>query len=140
MFQYTYSVIAIAGIGLIQNANHAFEWIMGSETMMEYYQRMLLSESETKKEDLEVPVLTIISLGGNDYNHQNGNVPSQEETSQGFARFISEKIGLNDENPKLGHSGPEKLKNPGQKKLMKSYKSISRKHFLNRVFNIFHEI
>ena len=116
VFQYTYSVIAIAGIGLIQNANHAFEWIMGSETMMEYYQRMLLSESETKKEDLDVPVLTIISLGGNDYNHQNGNVPSQEETSQGFARFISEKIGLNDENPKLGTTvGQKNLKNPGQK-------------------------
>ena len=38
------SVIAIAGIGLIQNANHAFEWIMGAETMMEYYQRMLLRD------------------------------------------------------------------------------------------------
>merc|ERR1719189_3159042 len=70
--------------------------------MMEYYQRMLLSENETKKEELDVPVLTIISLGGNDYNHQNGKVPSQEETSQGFARFISEKIGLNNENPNLG--------------------------------------
>ena len=60
------------------------------------------SENETKKEELNVPVLTIISLGGNDYNHQNGKVPSQEETSQGFARFISEKIGLNNENPNLG--------------------------------------
>ena len=59
------------------------------------------SENETKKEELNVPVLTIISLGGNDYNHQNGKVPSQEETSQGFARFISEKIGLNNENPNL---------------------------------------
>ena len=46
-FQYSYSVIAIAGIGLIQNANHAYEWIMGAETMMDYYDRILLSESDT---------------------------------------------------------------------------------------------
>ena len=42
-----FSVIAIAGIGLIQNANHDFEWVMGSETMMDYYPRVLLSQSET---------------------------------------------------------------------------------------------
>ena len=82
---YSYSVIAIAGIGLIQNANHDFEWVMGSKTMMDYYPRILLSQNEviidTNQEIL--PTLTIISLGGNDYNHQNGNVPSQEEFTQG---------------------------------------------------------
>ena len=82
---YSYSVIAIAGIGLIQNANHDFEWVMGSETMMDYYPRILLSQNEVTTDTNQeiLPTLTIISLGGNDYNHQNGNVPSQEEFTQG---------------------------------------------------------
>ena len=82
---YSYSVIAIAGIGLIQNANHDFEWVMGSETMMNYYPRILLSQNEVTMDTNQeiLPTLTIISLGGNDYNHQNGNVPSQEEFTRG---------------------------------------------------------
>ena len=82
---YSYSVIAIAGIGLIQNANHDFEWVMGSETMMDYYPRILLSQNEVTTDTNQeiLPTLTIISLGGNDYNHQNGDVPSQEEFTQG---------------------------------------------------------
>jgi hypothetical protein len=82
---YSYSVIAIAGIGLIQNANHDFEWVMGPETMMDYYPRILLSQNEVSMDTNQeiLPTLTIISLGGNDYNHQNGYVPSQEEFTQG---------------------------------------------------------
>ena len=45
-----------------------------------------------------VPVLSIISLGGNDYNHQNNDVPSQEEFSRGMEKFLDEKIGLNGHN------------------------------------------
>ena len=93
---YSYSVIAIAGIGLLQNANHAFEWIMGPGTMLDYYNKKLLSEPESfittgSEED---PVLTIVSLGGNDYNHQNGDVPTQEEFSQGMANFLMEKVWI----------------------------------------------
>ena len=88
---YSFSVIAIAGIGLIQNANHDFEWVMGSETMMDYYPRILLSQNEVTTDTNQeiLPTLTIISLGGNDYNHQNGNVPSQEEFTQGKIIKIS---------------------------------------------------
>ena len=47
--------------------------------------RILLSQNEVTTDTNQeiLPTLTIISLGGNDYNHQNGNVPSQEEFTRG---------------------------------------------------------
>ena len=105
---YTYSVIASAGIGLIQNVDHSHEWMMGSETMMDYYSRTLMSENHSSIldiiQDLSLPkvsTLAVISLGGNDYNHQGNKVPSQEEFSNAFAKFLDEKVGLNEKNPNV---------------------------------------
>ena len=90
--KYFYSVIAIAGIGLVQNANAAQEWIMGPKTMMDFYNRTLMSQSGYLFQTGTIPTLTIVSLGGNDYNHQNGNVPTQEEFSLGIFTFLTEKV------------------------------------------------
>ena len=35
-----------------------------------------------------IPDLVVISLGGNDYNHQGGNVPSDAEFSAGYEELL----------------------------------------------------
>eukprot|EP00494_Astrolonche_serrata_P028307 UN28573 len=65
------SMEAIPGIGLVQNANSNEQWEMGKLTMRDYWLRTLNSQNTTYDfQHAEPPDLVVISLGGNDYNHQ----------------------------------------------------------------------
>ena len=63
-------VLAIAGIGLTQNANAKQKWQLGPLPLPDYYNRTLQSDADTMWDPENfVPDLVVISLGGNDYNH-----------------------------------------------------------------------
>jgi lysophospholipase L1-like esterase len=71
------SVQALAGAGLTQNADAARAWEEGKLTMAELFNRTLQT-SPTPWNSLErrQPDLVVISLGGNDFNHQKGHTPT----------------------------------------------------------------
>lgn len=84
-----FEVHAIAGIGLTQNASANQQWQLGPLTLPDYYPRTMESDPENPWDPSKfVPDLVIVSLGGNDYNHQNGNVPSDEEFSAAYENFL----------------------------------------------------
>ena len=73
----------IRGVGLTQNANAKNKWELGPLTMAELYNRTLQTlplpegNSLANRYDLAaqhknagIPRAVIVSLGGNDYNHQ----------------------------------------------------------------------
>ena len=63
-------IMAIAGIGLTQNANAREKWQMGKLTLPDYFNRtMETDEKHLWDREKNVPDLVVISLGGNDYNH-----------------------------------------------------------------------
>ena len=76
LFQADISVPSISGIGLTQNANAKYSWIMGRETAKDYWNFTLQKSSYPWSFSTWRPDLVYISLGGNDYNHQNGDVRS----------------------------------------------------------------
>ena len=104
------SVQAIAGIGLTQNANAAQPWQLGKATMAEYYNQTLpvpgpyvLSLPQKLSPQPNVGIvgpynplprlfpapLVVVSLGGNDYNHQEGNVPTNATFTEGTRNFLN---------------------------------------------------
>ena len=85
------SVQGSEGIGLTQNANAKEQWQLGKVTMPEYYPRVL----QSKKTPLFnfsswKPQLVLISLGGNDYNHQEGHIPNQTTFTNASEKFLLE--------------------------------------------------
>ena len=48
-----------------------------------------------------IPDLVVISLGGNDYNHQGGNVPSDAEFSAGYEELLLKIFTQNSEETKV---------------------------------------
>ena len=90
------SVQGLAGSGLMQNANAATPWLFGPLTMAQLHLRTLLSDarSEWTEERAALtgrrrPDLIIVSLGGNDFNHQVGHAPSAEKFGQAYSRFLA---------------------------------------------------
>ena len=85
-----YYVEAIAGIGLTQNAggsSHVAE--MGPLPMPDLYNRTIQLLAEPVWDfSVYQPHMVMISLGGNDYNHQDGNVPSNETFSLAMEEFF----------------------------------------------------
>ena len=82
-------VLAIAGIGLTQNARAKQQWQLGPLPLPGYYNRTLQSEKSMIWDTSKfVPELVVISLGGNDYNHQKGHVPSNETFSSAYEEFL----------------------------------------------------
>ena len=89
MFQADISIPSISGIGLTQNANAKHSWIMGKETARDYWNFTLQSSSKHLWDfSTWRPDLVYVSLGGNDYNHQNGHVPSNETFTEAYERFM----------------------------------------------------
>ena len=96
------SVQGYPGVGLTQNANSKEQWIMGKLTMAGLYNRTLqtlkspLGDSPSNKYDLAdehkqagASRAVLISLGGNDYNHQKGHVPSNVTFTAAYVNFLS---------------------------------------------------
>mmetsp|Transcript_21172 Transcript_21172/g.35674 ORF Transcript_21172/g.35674 Transcript_21172/m.35674 type:complete len:414 (-) Transcript_21172:82-1323(-) len=104
-FDADYHIEAIAGIGLTQNAGgskHIAE--MGPLPMPDLYNRTIQLLAEPVWDfSLYRPDLVTISLGGNDYNHQDGNVPSNETFSLAMEDFY---LSIFD---KYDHSSEETL-------------------------------
>jgi len=84
------NVQAIAGIGLTQNAFASMPFLLGKNTMPEYYKRVLQTQ-EKPAWDFEQsrPDLVVVSLGGNDFNHQN-SIPSNASFAEAYEVFLHE--------------------------------------------------
>ncbi|KAH8095472.1 GDSL-like Lipase/Acylhydrolase [Aureococcus anophagefferens] len=63
-----------------RNANAASPWQIGEATMAELSTRSLQTRNESW--DGDAPDLAVVSLGGNDFNHQGGDVPSNETPAE----------------------------------------------------------
>lgn len=89
-FDADVSVQAISGIGLIQNANAAQSWQMGNLSMPGYHNRTVQMDQSPVWDFVAAPKpdIVLISLGGNDYNHQHGNVPSNATFTNASAAFL----------------------------------------------------
>ena len=83
------SVQGSEGIGLTQNANAKEPWQLGRLTMPGYFPRALQSQATPLFNFSSwKPQLVIISLGGNDYNHQEGHVPNRTTFTDASENFL----------------------------------------------------
>uniref|UniRef100_A0A7S0NZ80 SGNH hydrolase-type esterase domain-containing protein n=1 Tax=Calcidiscus leptoporus TaxID=127549 RepID=A0A7S0NZ80_9EUKA len=82
------SVQALAGAGLTQNANAARVWEEGPLTMADLFNRTLQTESAAWNVTTRLPHIIILSLGGNDYNHQQGRVPSNASFEAAYVQLL----------------------------------------------------
>ena len=82
------SVQAMAGAGLLQNADAVHKWVEGNVTMAQLWKRTLQTEPAAWNMSAAVPQLAVISLGGNDFNHQGGHVPSNESFTSAFGALL----------------------------------------------------
>lgn len=87
-FNAEISVEAIAGIGLTQNADAESRWKIGKYPMPTLWQRRLQTEAKSLWDFSWIPDLVVVSLGGNDYNHQKGHVPHNETFTQAYENFL----------------------------------------------------
>jgi len=99
-FDADISVQAISGIGLTQNAFAQIPWVLGNLTMPDYFNRTIQGTSKHqwnfgKESHVD---LVLVSLGGNDYNHQNGDIPSNVDFSSKYVSFLSSLIEVFDDN------------------------------------------
>ena len=103
-FDAEVAIEALAGSGLLQPAKMAqtphFEF--GKVPMPSFYERALLTHPGSAWNFSSwVPELVVISLGGNDYNHQHGHVPSNASFSEGYAKLVSRISRVYRANPAL---------------------------------------
>ena len=87
-FEADISVQAFAGAGVTQNANAAQQWQLGPRPMPELYNRTRQMVKGSYWNEPPPQNLVFVSLGGNDYNHQNGNVPSNITFMRGYASLL----------------------------------------------------
>uniref|UniRef100_A0A7S4VUL4 SGNH hydrolase-type esterase domain-containing protein n=1 Tax=Ditylum brightwellii TaxID=49249 RepID=A0A7S4VUL4_9STRA len=89
-FNAQVSYQAASGMGLTQNAMASQEWQLGSLTMPEYINRTLMTDKTPlwPYPEHPAPDLVIVSLGGNDYNHQGDNVPSDAEFNAAYEELL----------------------------------------------------
>ena len=90
-FDTNVHVVAEGGLGLIQNAPGE-----GKETLRDFWNNhTLLTEKNPKwvgPGEIH-PDLVIVSVGGNDYNHHKGKVPTDEEFGSAYEQFLMEIFG-----------------------------------------------
>ena len=92
------SVQALAGAGLTQNANAARVWEDGKLTMAQLHTRTL--QTSPRQWDVAShpsPNLVVVSLGGNDYNHQDGHVPANATFTAAYMRLLEQLFFYSDE-------------------------------------------
>eukprot|EP00931_Biecheleriopsis_adriatica_P115292 TRINITY_DN91100_c0_g1_i1.p1 TRINITY_DN91100_c0_g1~~TRINITY_DN91100_c0_g1_i1.p1 ORF type:complete len:434 (-),score=75.28 TRINITY_DN91100_c0_g1_i1:33-1334(-) len=84
------SVEALAGLGLYQN--YDMRWChvkVGCPTMPQYFLQTMQSNPSARWDFSKwSPELVIVSLGGNDFNHQEGRVPTDEVFQAAYADFL----------------------------------------------------
>ena len=96
MFDAQATVVAQGGSGVTQNANARIELSMGPYPMPPYWQNRTLETADQPRWDFgsaREPDLVVVSLGGNDFNHQHGNVPSNETFNAAYNDFITTILG-----------------------------------------------
>ncbi len=90
-----------AGVGLTQNANSKTTWMLGKKTMTTLYNYTLQTDDSKTPEIFDLKAAhqkagaeraLIISLGGNDYNHQKGHVPSNESFVAAYVAFLDQLL------------------------------------------------
>merc|ERR1712232_815511 len=63
-------------------------------TMPQYFEQTLQRDSKSRWDFSSwVPELVVVSLGGNDFNHQNGHVPSNATFTEAYGGFLATIIG-----------------------------------------------
>ncbi|KAH8047451.1 GDSL-like Lipase/Acylhydrolase [Aureococcus anophagefferens] len=97
------SVQALAGAGLTRNANAASPWQIGEATMAELSTRSLQTRNESW--DGDAPDLAVVSLGGNDFNHQGGDVPSNETFAAAYAALLDRIFAVVTDHGDIGCDG-----------------------------------
>ena len=99
-FQASLSVQAIAGIGLTQNAQAKTPWILGSRTMPQYFNQTLQEDTQISWNFTKDGIvdLVIVSLGGNDYNHQEGQRPPDHVFINAYTSFLQFLFHIYDNN------------------------------------------
>ena len=97
------SVQAISGTGMVQNAAAKDPWQMGTVPLPGYFNRTLQSSQwgnyapnpfnvwnfSGVVDRGNAPDLVTVSLGGNDYNHQHGDVPSNATFTAHYDAFLT---------------------------------------------------
>lgn len=88
------SVIAIGGIGIIQNAHyHDQQFQFGGLMMPDYWKRESQSDPFSQHDHPKpAPDLVVVDLGGNDFNHQESNVPSNSSFSIAYQQFLDDVL------------------------------------------------
>mmetsp|Transcript_7443 Transcript_7443/g.27325 ORF Transcript_7443/g.27325 Transcript_7443/m.27325 type:complete len:326 (-) Transcript_7443:2396-3373(-) len=96
------SVQAIAGIGVIQNAME-FKQAVGYLTMPQLHNRTIQTDASPTWPFGDHPAsdLVIISLGGNDYNHHGGNVPSNDTFNASYEAFLLQVFADAQQGPSM---------------------------------------
>jgi len=107
-----FAVEALAGLGVYQNAAASRPWEMGTLTMVDFWPHTLQTSAGTfwsrASEPIQsaapsdaslngsapprgswTPNLVLISLGGNDFNHQASLMPSDEDFAVAYRRFLT---------------------------------------------------
>ena len=75
-------------VSVTQNAHADYEWVLGPLTMPGYFNRTMQTAGEVWNPARFVPDLVVISLGGNDYNHQGSRVPSNESFTKHYVSML----------------------------------------------------
>ena len=97
------SVLAFAGGGLTQNALAA-QGVLGTQTLPDLYDRTLQRRETPLWTSPPATDLVVVSLGGNDFNNQDGNVPSNATFTNAYISFLDrlfagEGLGANTNMP-----------------------------------------
>ena len=96
-FDADVAVEAISGIGVTQNAAAKDKWQLGPMTMPGYFERTMQTRPTPPWDFARfTPEAVLVSLGGNDFNHQGGKVPSNSTFSAAYATFLSRIFAVYD--------------------------------------------
>eukprot|EP00957_Ditylum_brightwellii_P116181 8862098-Ditylum_brightwellii.AAC.1 len=89
-FQAQVSFQASAGMGVTQNAAAAEQWQLGPLPLPALINRTLMTNSKERwpYETRPLPDLVVVSLGGNDFNHQGGHVPTDAKFSSAYKDLL----------------------------------------------------
>ena len=96
------SVQAQPSMGLVQNAMAKTPYVVGNTPMPVLFNRTLMSDKSTAWPiGRWVPDAVLISLGGNDYNHQKGYAPSNATFTAAYGKFLDHLFEGYAANPNL---------------------------------------
>jgi hypothetical protein len=82
------NVQGISGSGLTQNAEADQKWQLGPLTMPDLWSRTLQTENSRYNFSNFIPHLVVVSLGGNDFNHQGNQVPTNSSFTSAYEQFL----------------------------------------------------